>query len=135
MGDNDALDNLGQQLGAYNRCRQACASAMPGERERCDYEAEYAMRSLEQAALAFTRSRARRARDSQRRQSNGPTLLADEVEAVTNYRAALRASVEAGTAYAASPNVAEAQKRERVRDEASAKCFDARKVLDEVLRG
>jgi hypothetical protein len=64
-----------------------------------------------------------------------PTLTADETQAVDDYRTALRASIAAGLAYAQSPNIAEAQRREAIRDQASAKCHDARRTLDLVLRG
>lgn len=62
-------------------------------------------------------------------------LRVDEIQAVVDYRAALRASIAAGLAYASSRNATEIQQRERARDEASAKCHDARRTLDLVLRG
>jgi hypothetical protein len=61
-----------------------------------------------------------------------PRLLADEVQAVIAYRNALRANGDAGARVASAPGD---ERLRRLADTASALVFDARKTLDEVLRG
>jgi hypothetical protein len=62
-------------------------------------------------------------------------LRADELQAVVDYRAALRASIAAAREYAQARTPAQASQLEPQRDRTNARVWETRKALDDVLRG
>lgn len=61
-------------------------------------------------------------------------LRADEIQAVVDYKRAMRASIAASEAYAQATTPAEAGKLEPAREKANAKVWEALRALQEVLR-
>jgi hypothetical protein len=62
-------------------------------------------------------------------------LRADELQAVVDYRAALRASIAASREYASARTPAEASKLEGRRDSTNLRVWETLRALQEVLRG